>query len=313
MARRRTVYFAFRLAYSSKRLLVICDWRFPTVNWKAENPILMLLALLFTTLSSAQIQPIQATIDASKTGAPISKYIYGEFLEHIGGIVNNNIWAEMLDDRKFYFPINSHPPAEPSGPTWRRTALRHWMPIGADEFVTMDKDRPYVGDNSPLVTLSSSETHGIQQAGLAVRKGKSYTGRVVLAGTPGTTVKVSLIWGNAATDRRTVVINKVGPEYRKFPLTFRVQGDSDDARFEIVGSGTGAFHVGAVSLMPADNVQGFRAEVIAALAPVGPQVVETLQLCFRTRVARCDRRSRQASADHGSGLARGSAERRRDR
>ncbi len=265
MARRRTVYFAFRLAYSSKRLLVICDWRFPTVNWKAENPILMLLALLFTTLSSAQIQPIQATIDASKTGAPISKYIYGEFLEHIGGIVNNNIWAEMLDDRKFYFPINSHPPAEPSGPTWRRTALRHWMPIGADEFVTMDKDRPYVGDNSPLVTLSSSETHGIQQAGLAVRKGKSYTGRVVLAGTPGTTVKVSLIWGNAATDRRTVVINKVGPEYRKFPLTFRVQGDSDDARFEIVGSGTGAFHVGAVSLMPADNVQGFRAEVIAAL------------------------------------------------
>ena len=265
MARRRTVYFAFRLAYSSKRLLVICDWRFPTVNWKAENPILMLLALLFTTLSSAQIQPIQATIDASKTGAPISKYIYGEFLEHIGGIVNNNIWAEMLDDRKFYFPINSHPPAEPSGPTWRRTALRHWMPIGADEFVTMDKDRPYVGDNSPLVTLSSSETHGIQQAGLAVRKGKSYTGRVVLAGTPGTTVKVRLIWGNAATDRRTVVINKVGPEYRKFPLTFRVQGDSDDARFEIVGSGTGAFHVGAVSLMPADNVQGFRAEVIAAL------------------------------------------------
>lgn len=235
------------------------------MNWKAENPILMLLALLFTTLSSAQIQPIQATIDASKTGAPISKYIYGEFLEHIGGIVNNNIWAEMLDDRKFYFPINSHPPAEPSGPTWRRTALRHWMPIGADEFVTMDKDRPYVGDNSPLVTLSSSETHGIQQAGLAVRKGKSYTGRVVLAGTPGTTVKVSLIWGNAATDRRTVVINKVGPEYRKFPLTFRVQGDSDDARFEIVGSGTGAFHVGAVSLMPADNVQGFRAEVIAAL------------------------------------------------
>ena len=50
--------------------------------------------------------------------------------------MNNNIWAEMLDDRKFYFPINSHPPAEPSGPAWRRTALRHWMPIGADEFVT---------------------------------------------------------------------------------------------------------------------------------------------------------------------------------
>jgi alpha-N-arabinofuranosidase len=235
------------------------------VHWKAKNPILMLSALLFTTLCAAQTLPVHATIDASKTSVPISKYIYGQFLEHIGGIFNNNIWAEMLDDRKFYYPINSHPSAESSGPTWTRTALRHWMPIGADEFVTMDKDRLHLGEHTPLVKLSSSEEHGIQQAGLAVRKGKSYRGRVVLAGTTGTTVKVSLIWGNAATDRQTVVINRIGSEYRKFPLTFQAQGDSDDARLEIVGSGTGSFHVGAVSLMPADNVQGFRAEVIAAL------------------------------------------------
>ena len=233
--------------------------------WKAKNPTLLFTALLFSTLCAAQTQPVHAIIDASKTSAPISKYVYGQFLEHIGGIVNNNIWAEMLDERKFYSPINSHPPAEPSGPPWRRTVPRHWTPIGADEFVTMDTNRPYVGEHTPLVKLSSSEAHGIQQAGLAVRKGKSYTGRVVLAGAPGTTVKGSLIWGNAATDRQTVVISKVGSEYRKFPLTFRALGDSDDARLEIVGTGPGSFHVGAVSLMPANNVQGFRAEVIAAL------------------------------------------------
>jgi alpha-L-arabinofuranosidase len=235
------------------------------VHLKAKYSTFLLIGLLFTTLCSAQTQPVQATIDASKTSAPISQYIYGQFLEHIGGIVNNNIWAEMLDDRKFYFPINSHPPAEPSGPAFRRTALRHWMPIGADEFVTMDADRAYVGEHSPLVKLSSSEAHGIQQAGLAVRKGKSYTGRIVLAGAPGTTVKVSLIWGNAANDRQIVVINKVGSKYRKFPLTFQAQGDSDDARLEIVSAGTGSFHVGAVSLMPSNNINGFRAEVIAAL------------------------------------------------
>jgi alpha-L-arabinofuranosidase len=175
------------------------------------------------------------------------------------------LFSEMLDDRKFYFPINSHPPTEPSGPAFRRTTLRHWMPIGADEFVTMDADRAYVGEHTPLVKLSPSEAHGIQQAGLAVRKGKSYTGRIVLAGAPGTTVKVSLIWGNAASDRQIVVINKVGSEYRKFPLTFQAQADSDDARLEIVSAGTGSFHVGAVSLMPSNNLNGFRAEVIAAL------------------------------------------------
>ena len=234
-------------------------------NSIVTRQVLLLAALLFPTLASAQSQPVTATIDASKTVAPISKYVYGQFLEHIGGIVNNNIWAEMLDDRKFYFPINSHPPAEPTGPAWRRTALRHWTPIGGDEFVIMDTDHPYVGDHTPLVKVSQNEARGIQQAGLAVRKGKSYTGRIILAGTSGATVKVNLVWGDAPSDRESVVIGKVGPEYVKFPLSFLAQADSDNARLEIIGTGNGALHIGAVSLMPANNVQGFRAEVIAAL------------------------------------------------
>jgi alpha-N-arabinofuranosidase len=239
------------------------------VRSEAKTIVIALQVLLFTGLFStspfAQTQSVKATIDASKTGAPISKYVYGQFLEHIGGIVNNNIWAEMLDDRKFYYPITSHPPAEPQGPSWRRVTLRHWTPVGADEFVTMDADHPYVGDHTPTVKLSSTEARGIQQAGLAVRKGKSYTGRVILAGTSGTTVKVNLVWGDAASDRQTVVIGKLGRDYRKFPLAFQTQSDSDSAGLEIVGTGAGSFHIGAVSLMPANNVQGFRAEVIAAL------------------------------------------------
>jgi alpha-N-arabinofuranosidase len=240
------------------------------VHSKAQSssllkPLLLLAAFLLPIFLPAQDKQVQATIDASRTGAPISKYVYGQFLEHIGGIVNNNIWAEMLDDRKFYDPISSHLPAEPAGPGWRRTAVRHWVPIGADEFVTMDTERPYVGEHTPIVKLSQTEAHGIQQSGLAVRKGTSYTGRVVLAGTPGTTVKMTLIWGNAANDRQTVTIAKLRAEYLKFPLSFQAQSDSDDARLEITGTGTGSLHIGAVSLMPANNVQGFRAEVIAAL------------------------------------------------
>jgi alpha-N-arabinofuranosidase len=227
--------------------------------------LLLLAALLLSIFSSAQDKPVQATIDTSRTGAPISKYIYGQFLEHIGGIVNNNIWAEMLDDRKFYYPISSHPPAEPAGPSWRRTAVRHWMPIGVDEFVTVDTVRPYVGEHTPLVKLSPTDEHGIQQSGLAVRKGRSYTGRVVLAGTPGTAVKVTLIWGDAANDRQEITVAKVRAEYVKFPLSFHVQSDSDDARLEITGTGTGSFHIAAVSLMPGNNVHGFRAEVISDL------------------------------------------------
>jgi alpha-N-arabinofuranosidase len=228
--------------------------------------MLLLATLLFPGLSAAQPRTVHASIDAAKTGAPISKYLYGQFLEHIGGIVNNGVWAEMLDDRKFYYPITAHPPAEsPAGPTgMRRPQLRRWMPVGPEESVTMDTTAPYVGDHTPLVKLGPEE-RGIQQAGLAVRKGRAYTGRLVLAGTPGASVRVALVWGTAPTDRQAVVIGKLGSGYRKYPLRFEAAGDSDDARLEIVGTGTGVFHVGAVSVMPANNLQGFRAEVVAAL------------------------------------------------
>ncbi len=228
--------------------------------------ILLAVALLVSSFASAQTQPVNTIIDASKTGAPISKYIYGQFLEHIGGIVNNGIWAEMLDDRKFYFPITLHPPAEPAAqPGFRRAPLRHWTPIGGDEFVTLDSDKPYTGDHSPLVKLDKSQPHGFLQSGLAVRNEKEYTGRIVLAGSPTAAVKVTLIWGKEAGDRQTVAIPALGFAYRKFLVRFVAKGDSDDARLEIAGTGTGVFHVGAVSLMPADNIEGFRREVIEAL------------------------------------------------
>jgi len=237
-----------------------------TTNRVMKSRVLLLVALLFSTLASAQTQPVEAIVDVSKTGAPISKDIYGQFLEHIGGIVNNGLWAEMLDDRKFYYPITSHPPAEPDSPAgFRRPPLRHWTPVGPDEFVIMDATQPFVGEHTPLVKLSPNEAHGIQQAGLAVCKGKSYTGRIFLAGAPGAAVKVTLAWGDAPGERQTVSISELGTGYAKFPLSFRAEGDSENAHLEIAGTGSGAFHVGTVSLMPADNINGFRAEVIGAL------------------------------------------------
>ena len=55
--------------------------------------------------------PIQITIDAAKTGPPINPFIYGQFIEHLGRCIYGGIWAEMLEDRKFYFPITDeyHP------------------------------------------------------------------------------------------------------------------------------------------------------------------------------------------------------------
>ena len=212
----------------------------------------------------AQVPPIEATIDAGKTGAPISKYVYGQFIEHIAGIINNGIWAEMLDDRKFYYPVTPSAPA-PGPAQGRQAPMRRWTPIGPEGSVVMDATRAYAGDRSPLVKLNRAEARGIQQAGIAVIKGQAYTGRVVLAGDPGATVTVSLVWGSNPNERQTVDTTQLGALYSTFPLRFQPREDSDNARLEIAGTGVGTFHVGAVSLMPAGNLHGFRPEVIAAL------------------------------------------------
>jgi alpha-N-arabinofuranosidase len=40
------------------------------------------------------------SIDLDEKGEPISKYIYGQFIEHLGRCIYGGIWAEMLEDRK---------------------------------------------------------------------------------------------------------------------------------------------------------------------------------------------------------------------
>lgn len=211
---------------------------------------------------------IVATIDTQQTAAPVSKYVFGSFIEHIGPLIYRSLWDEMLDDRKFYFPINSQPTAAPArrgGGGFSGMQPRKWRPIGSDEVVAMDKDHPFVGDQSPRIELDSSTPHGISQTGLALTKGKKYTGRIYLRGTPGAKVAVSLIWGEGATDRQTISIHEIAGEYKKFPLSFTAGADTAAGTFEVVGTGSGNFHIGTVSLMPADNIDGFRPDTIALL------------------------------------------------
>ncbi len=59
-------------------------------------------------------QAVTASIDASKTGkTAISPYLYGQFVEHAGGLVYSSLWSEMLDDRKFYYAVGPAPAPAP--------------------------------------------------------------------------------------------------------------------------------------------------------------------------------------------------------
>jgi len=210
-------------------------------------------------------EPVAVRIDASARAAPVSAYVYGMFIEPIGNLVARTLWAEMLDDRKFYADVgpasaDSAPPPSQGGPPG--IGSRKWRPLGASDAVTMDRVHPFVGAQSPSVAVGA-EPRGLVQSGIGLAKDRRYVGSVWLAGDEGARVKVSLVWGDGPDARQVVSLPAPRSDWRQAHFTFTSGADTADARFEIVGTGSGSFRVDAVSLMPADNIHGWRADTTA--------------------------------------------------
>src|SRR6188472_2777310 len=116
------------------------------------TPLLILLPLLSLAAATRAGEsakdtegPIRVTINAEKTGPPINPFIYGQFIEHLGRCIYGGIWAEMLEDRKFFRPVGA--------------AASPWQPLGGAT-VQMETEAPFVGDHTPRVTLPGGRLAG---------------------------------------------------------------------------------------------------------------------------------------------------------
>ena len=231
---------------------------------------LMLAACLGWAISgaagAASAEPVKVTIDGARRAAAVTKYEYGMFIEPIGGLVARTLWAEMLDDRKFYYPVvptalDTPPPLNAEGRPG--VSYRKWRPIGGDDAVTMDRTAPYVGPQSPRISVDPTTRKGLSQAGIGLAKGKRYDGYALISGDAGAQVKVALVWGPGPNDRQAIALPAPDGEWKRAPFSFTPTADATDARLEVTGLGSGAFRIGAVSLMPTDNVRGWRADTTA--------------------------------------------------
>ena len=223
------------------------------------------VCLPVSSMAREAVPQIEATVHLDQEGYPIHPFVHGMFTELLGNMFENGIWAEMLSDRKFFYPVDNSETLTP------RNSKRHqlrWRPVGPESSVTMDTQDSYVGKQSPVVSVGAGR-NGIRQAGLWLEKGRGYTGRVVLKADGAVNVSVSLVWGSGPADRQTVVFENVGKNYKKYFFNFTAGADVQDAALEITGQGNGSFEIGAVSLMPADNMEGFRADLVNILREIG--------------------------------------------
>ncbi|MBI5766955.1 MAG: alpha-N-arabinofuranosidase [Verrucomicrobia bacterium] len=225
---------------------------------------LLAISLGLAATAFAAAAPLEVKLDAAKTGAPINPHIYGQFIEHLGRCIYGGIWAEMLEDRKFYFPITANyaPYKSLTDSAYPVVGASPWQIIGDPSAVTMVKENAFVGTHSPRVAAGA----GLRQRDLGLVAGKAYVGYLWARPAGGKAeIEVALIWGSAAGDRATKRFTFTGGEFAKQAFKFTAQRGGENAGALELRVLSGDVLIGPPSLMPADHVRGMRRDTLALL------------------------------------------------
>lgn len=230
---------------------------------KPLKTLLVLLGLSSLTLALPAAEPIELKIDAAKKGAPINPFIYGQFIEHLGRCIYGGIWSEMLEDRKFYFPITADysPYRSLQDTAFPVVGASPWQIIGGPDSVAMVKAGAFVGKHSPRIQAGS----GIRQLDLGLVVNKTYVG-YVWARPLGKTaeIEVVLVWGAGANDRESARLIFSRGQFAKQNFKFTAKAGTEKGVLEIRVI-SGDVYLGPPSLMPGDNVRGLRPDTLALL------------------------------------------------
>ncbi len=216
-----------------------------------------------TALSRRPAPPAQIAVDAAQVREPMAPEIYSQFIEHLGRCIYGGIWAEMLEDRKFYHPIKADyaPYTSLRNSAYPVVGASPWQMVGAADGVTMNPEKPFVGRHTPQVRAGA----GLRQWDLGVTEGKGYTGYAWLRAVgDAAKVEVRLAWGEGEAEGQTVAVEVAGGDYQRVAFEFTARGTTDKASLTLRVREGGVL-VGTISLMPADHVEGLRADTLAVL------------------------------------------------
>ncbi len=234
---------------------------------------LLLVFFCFVTLTGMPVSA-QAQLEAKLHVDPgarlnsINPGIYGQFIEHFGRVVNGGIWAELLRNRKFY-PID--PDRTNLADPWQPERDRNAVSYVIDSSISLD------GISSQRITTFGG-THawrGIRQTGFGLVSGKEYVAYAWILSRPGQgnlSFRLESADGAVAAEAK-VALNAAPGEWKRYEVHLTPGRALENAAFHLAFDSTGENWVGAVSLMPADNVQGFRRDVLELVKSMAPPII----------------------------------------
>ncbi|BCW95272.1 MAG: alpha-L-arabinofuranosidase C-terminal domain-containing protein [Fimbriimonadales bacterium] len=184
-------------------------------------------------------------IDARAPEATVSPLLFGHFIEHMGQCIQGGLWAELLTNRKF------------AGEVLPDGAIEGWRKIG-DARLRGEHRIVYTGGQAQRIEVQGARG-GVAQAGIPVQAGRAYQARVVVYPEGVSAVQVSF---GDATHRWEGL--QAGQWHTLTAELTPARGEPAGA-FRIEAEGQGALIVGCASLMPADNLHGWRRDVVETL------------------------------------------------
>jgi len=223
-------------------------------------------------------------VDASQVAGKVPHYLFGQFIEHEHNTIDDGLLAELLRDRKFEEgDLDGNGVASEWAPE-ERVQDRYWElrnGRGVNDRYYLDHGTYYGGGASQGIELAGpgSNHASVYQVGLRLAKGRSYAFYVYLRkhGTGKGFVEFDSLRGPLYFHQDFDVAND---RWEKHTAEFTAPEDTSQGRVRIGFVGRGSFWMDSASLMPADNVDGMRHDVIEALRPIHISVLRYPGGCY---------------------------------
>ena len=197
----------------------------------------------------------------------ISPFLFGDNLEHTRACVNGGISAQMLKNRKFV------------GKPGRYGCALDWFRIGNQSYLTFGN--PYTCHyegykmnrahecNAQVVTnYQNNTTAGIGQKNIFLRANEKYDFGIVAKAFEDTTVTVRLVSSLGVIYCQHQFLIRSG-DFSSYQTVLIPDTSDADAVLEIFFTTQGTIYIGAVSLMPTNNIRGMRPDVIEKMKEIG--------------------------------------------
>ncbi len=197
--------------------------------------------------------------------------LFGNFIELLDDLVPG-MWAEMLNNRGFEDVVKRADwccyIGEPN------LCDRPW---DENETWSYETDDPLNGPRCVKLTATAGRAASLTQSGLAVKKGMTYAfSGFLCADTNDARAEVVLKvmlpqrhWMELASTE----LPELSGKWRKYTAKMTSRGTTDRVVFELRAVGQGSIRADKLSLMPVDNVKGWRQDVVETIRQVRPAVI----------------------------------------